>query len=561
MTAGHPADAFLPFLSPIIDRASACIDSAIHGLAAATTTAGGFINRESVSASLVEELSHQLLSAAGQALELELRAAAGSHLLAGRDPRSRFTSFMRELCEPSRTAGFFREYRPLQVLLAGIVDRWAVASSECLGRWFRDAEELRGSLLPGRDPVLIGIEAGAGDRHRGGRSVSVLRFDDGSAVVYKPRPVRVDVHFHGVLEFLNGVGGGCSLRTLRLVDRQDYGWTEFAWGAPCRSLEQVGRFYERQGRLLAVLHLLGATDMHAGNLIACGEDPVLVDLETLFHPLGSRGSVFHDESEPVRHALLRSVMRIGLVPIRFWGTEDSRGVDFSGLGGQPDQLTPRPVPVWTNAGTDRMRIETRRIPFEARNNFPTLGGEAVSPLDFQDRVLAGFEQAYRALQDARSTILRRFFPQFAGDRIRILLRPTDTYQRMVYDGLRPDMLWAPGARETHFGRLPELAEPQDAAAAIAAAELADLLENDIPYFSTTADSCDLTTARGDSIPGYFPSSGLAEAQARYLQFSEEDLKRQKSVIEVAFLCMARDIEESTEDLPMDSLVGPNGGGG
>ena len=40
------------------------------------------------------------------------------------------------------------------------------------------------------------------------------------------------------------------------------------------------RFYRRQGALLALLYALEATDFHAENLIASGEFPVLIDLET-----------------------------------------------------------------------------------------------------------------------------------------------------------------------------------------------------------------------------------------------------------------------------------------
>ena len=36
--------------------------------------------------------------------------------------------------------------------------------------------------------------------------------------------------------------------------------------------------------LLAVLHALGATDVHRENLVAAGDRPVLVDAETVMHP-------------------------------------------------------------------------------------------------------------------------------------------------------------------------------------------------------------------------------------------------------------------------------------
>jgi lantibiotic modifying enzyme len=47
--------------------------------------------------------------------------------------------------------------------------------------------------------------------------------------------------------------------------------------------EEIKRYYQRAGQLLCLLYVLGANDCHNENLIACGEHPVLVDLETLMH--------------------------------------------------------------------------------------------------------------------------------------------------------------------------------------------------------------------------------------------------------------------------------------
>jgi lantibiotic modifying enzyme len=49
---------------------------------------------------------------------------------------------------------------------------------------------------------------------------------------------------------------------------------------PCQNQEEIKRYYQRAGQLLCLLYVLGANDCHNENLIACGEYPVLVDLET-----------------------------------------------------------------------------------------------------------------------------------------------------------------------------------------------------------------------------------------------------------------------------------------
>lgn len=64
---------------------------------------------------------------------------------------------------------------------------------------------------------------------------------------------------------------------------------------------------------MALLYLIGAIDFHHENLIACGEHPVLIDLETLFHPDLEARELTPDRERPVS-SLWDSVLRIGLLP-------------------------------------------------------------------------------------------------------------------------------------------------------------------------------------------------------------------------------------------------------
>src|SRR5207247_8717689 len=115
----------------------------------------------------------------------------------------------------------------------------------------------------------------------------------------------------------------------KLLLRHTEGGSEFTPAGRCTSVEQVSRFYERQGGYLALLYALEATDFHFENLIASGEHPVLVDLEALFHPR-TGGS---DPGEPIleleSHALEHSVLRVGLLPQRVWTSGDHDGLELS----------------------------------------------------------------------------------------------------------------------------------------------------------------------------------------------------------------------------------------
>src|SRR5207248_8836852 len=92
------------------------------------------------------------------------------------------------------------------------------------------------------------------------------------------------VHFQELLGWLNERGQQPELRRLRLLDCGTYGWSEYVEAQECASEAEVERFYERQGAYLAVLYALNAASLHHENVIAVGEQPLLVDLGGLFHP-------------------------------------------------------------------------------------------------------------------------------------------------------------------------------------------------------------------------------------------------------------------------------------
>src|SRR5256885_1227691 len=98
------------------------------------------------------------------------------------------------------------------------------AAAECAGRFAADRAALV-SLLGNETGPLVGLTA-AGDTHRRGRSVTVLRFASGARLIYKSRPVAVQVHFNELVTWLNRTVPDVDLATLRVLDRGAWGWVE-----------------------------------------------------------------------------------------------------------------------------------------------------------------------------------------------------------------------------------------------------------------------------------------------------------------------------------------------
>ena len=69
----------------------------------------------------------------------------------------------------------------------------------------------------------------------------------------------------------------------QVLPRGGYGWMEFVPHLGCRSEGDVRKFFLRSGVLLAIAESLNFADGHAGNLVARGSYPVIVDQETLLH--------------------------------------------------------------------------------------------------------------------------------------------------------------------------------------------------------------------------------------------------------------------------------------
>jgi lantibiotic modifying enzyme len=110
-----------------------------------------------------------------------------------------------------------------------------------------------------------------------------VEWSDGREVMYKPRPLAVDVGFNALISRFNEESR-LPLRVARVADRGDHGWVEYIRTASCGTRRELADFYWRIGAILSLVHGLNGTDFHFQNRIAAGEQPVLVDLEALLYP-------------------------------------------------------------------------------------------------------------------------------------------------------------------------------------------------------------------------------------------------------------------------------------
>ncbi|MFE6982236.1 type 2 lanthipeptide synthetase LanM family protein [Streptomyces griseus] len=514
------------------------------------------------------QLTRRLSRIAARTLVTELHEARRLGRLSGEGTEERFRDFVRLTARRDGLAGLVTGYPVLARLLATAclnagdafaemavrlaADRHLFAPAGVLGHRAGSPDgALGGSAGPG---VLTGVEAGAGDSHRGGRSVMLLRFADGTRLVYKPRPLAAHRHFNSLVEWFGSLPGAPELRVLRVLDRGEYGWAEFVEERPCDSVAETRRFYRRQGALLALLHALDGTDLHHENLIACGPHPVLVDVETLFHPpLGPARS-----ADPAARALHDSVHRVGLLPQLLVG--DTSALDMSAIGGGRAASSPIETADWAEPGTDRMRLVRRAGRFTESANRPRLGGVAADPSAYTDVLCDGFRAGYNAISEHRNELLGEggLLWLFAADEVRVVPRPTWTYTTLLDESTHPDLMRDAAERHQVLSllRTPLLGVP--ALPGVEDEEIAELWCGDVPVFCTRPGGAELWSGTGRTVAGPAPDpsshdtaaartrpgaaprdpallSGLARVEAKVRAMDTVDRQDQERIIRAAMV--------------------------
>ncbi len=522
-----------PFLRQGLERLQAGIS------ALAATAAAVPFEPEAAVVLLLAPLPAELLAMISRTLALELNVARLEEKLHGETPQERFQSFAQRLKSPEVLQVLYEEYPLLARRLVMKVGQWVDTSLEFLQRLCADWEDICRVLSPGKEPgLLAAVRTSLGDVHRGGHAVMAARFSSGFKLIYKPRSLATDLHFQSLIEWVNAKGLQAPFRQTARVDRPGYGWVEYVEAVTCTSEEQVRRFYRRQGGYLALLYVLEGTDFHFENIIASGEHPILVDLESLLHPTLR---VSDPAPESRREAeLFDSVLRIGLLPQRAWEDQGSAGVDISGLGNPEGHSGRRNAPAQEGAGTDQLLFTRRPGRFRRGLNLPTLNGADVDLLQYHEAVVDGFTEVYEVLSRHQEELVgeHALLGRLMDAEVRVLLRPTYIYKAMLLESLHPDLLRDALDRDRFLERLGLYVDRFPFLTQISHTERESIERGDVPLFTTYPDSRSVWSGPGEEIAHVFDETGLERVLKRLSQLGPKDLQRQTWLIRASFTTVA-----------------------
>lgn len=384
-----------------------------------------------------------------------------------REPKMIEEMFLHD--KPShRLFSLFKKFPVLAGLWWQLIHQWRENVREVFLHLAADRRALSQTFFAKPIRTIANAHFGLSDRHHSGRTVVRLQFDAGS-IIYKPRSGAGEAEWFSLLDWMNRNGFQPKLRVLRILRRKGYCWVEYVEPASIENEAAARRFYQRLGGMIAAAHLLKAVDCHRDNLIASGEHPVLVDVDTLWHVS------WVTKTQSVSDVLYRT----GFFPNSNRRSLQSRS---SVLGR-------------TTIG----------------NHLARIGGKPLEAARYQHEIVSGFSRAWHCVLRTggrRAAFLRRLLRIRSKER-RWIYWATAKYAAIRRASTQPAALRSRTERDLVLTRL---STRNTVAAALINAEVRALKQLDIPYFirrtneSMPPDKGDLAPDLIEAIRQAFKSS-------------------------------------------------------
>lgn len=474
-------------------------------------------------------------------LIFEMELCVDCEELKGKTDKEKYRDFAdRLLLDSDYLKEIYREYPLMYADILRYLTLSAKNICEVLNRFETDVEEINLRFFP-ENPCrnIVKIDGGNSDIHNGGSTVLILELDQGEKLVYKPRSLAMDEAYRAFLLW------ACENIDMfywwsKVWDRGNYGWCGLVTSIPCKSDDEMKRYYQRNGILLCVSYLLGSGDIHYENLIAHGEYPVIIDLELA---VGSRGeNIFLGEE--VRRVFRESVLQTGILPLYAWN-EAGEGVNVGAMNGGGGQLMPLDIPVIVDAGTIRMHVEYRRPRLKEGKNLATLNGKFIQPTEFFQEIREGFERTYLFFEKNKEKVAEKL-KLFQGVRARYLVRQTQEYAFLFTAMHHPNFLTTEKERSDLLYQkiccgVNSAEKEMDW---IHAQEIREIEQGDIPYFWYNPYEADLHC--GNKVyKNYFSKPVIEEVCGRLKRLKKSDMERQEKLMRMALFLG----EKSAVNLP------------
>lgn len=395
-------------------------------------------------------------------------------------------------------------------------------ADEILEHLETDYSQIIKTFCHGRDFGDIREVSFMGDAHNRGKKTARVEMDNGVTVYYKPHCLQNSQRYQEIYAYLCKKAGISCIEQRYLI-RDTYGWEKHIEWQCCHTEEEVRRYFFRMGIHLMLGYTLGVTDLHGENVMAHGEHPVIIDLETC------PGYIIQTEESSVRRKtetlLAKSVLHTGILPVLTWGA-GKEAVILSAVN-TGKIVTPFRVPAVKKAETSEMYIDYQPVEFEIKENTLKINDKIVNAYEYAGNLEQGFRFAYeKVLTDKAITeMLEAFYDTGA----RVILRHTQQYSMYRFLSWHPDYV-GERKRRAQLLQVMHREGETETQKKIHDYEIQDLLENDIPCFHTEGRERCIYTGDGKSVKDYFPVSPYESWKIHIKHLGKKDCQYQCDLI-------------------------------
>lgn len=465
---------------------------------------------------------------------IELNSAKTDSMLKGDTGEERFKYFIKNFFESkNQLLRFYYEYPVLTRLVTTKTKFMLDFITQALENIDNNYEDIQ-NLYTGKElKVVEEISASEGDSHEQGKSVIIFTFDDNTKLIYKPRDLRVIEAYNEFIDWINKSSGLLDIAKTNGIYYDNYSFEKFVEYKECDNEQHIKNYYRRFGHVVALAHTLSTNDLHSENLIAAGQYPTIIDLETIIQaePQLEMSSKERAGAVIKQDIFMNSVQFTALLPqIVFNNNKEGKGIDISALDGKASKL-PFKILSPVNIKTDEYRLDYQYHMTEGSNNIPILNGKPIYFNEYKDEISLGFKEMMKFFMDSKDLLLSEDskLNLFRGKIVRNVLKGTQLYMNMLNYSSHPNYSQDMLAREKLIENIWSYPYKNKE---VIKHEYNDMMYDDIPVFFSYTDSKDILSSDKSIIKDYFPESGLSKVYQRIGKLSIEEIQKQKSILEV-----------------------------
>lgn len=427
-------------------------------------------------------------------------------------------NYIKDLCE---------KYTEMYRLITQEIQNKHTLLEELLNYLEADREEIIKIFCNNKSfDKVVDLNLSMGDSHNGGKCTMRIKLDNEVVLYYKPHSLQKNQKYQKVYEHLcRALKIEC--KDIAYLSHKNYGWEKEIKNKSCNTKEEVERYYFRMGIHLFLGYALSVTDLHGENIVAHGEHPVIIDMET--YPGYYIKTEESSAERKIETFLAGSVTHTGMLPVLTWGKGEGT-IIMSAMNGGTKITTPFKMPVVKNKNTSDMYIDYEPVQFEMKESVVRLQDEVVNASEYTEELVRGFQSAYQAA--IHDPYVEELLAGFFEEKSRVVLRHTQQYAMYQSVSLHPDYM---GSREQRKELLSVIHKEKESQLEkeIHDYEITSLLDMDIPYFEIDGHSCGLYDGNGKCYDNYLPCSPYEAWRMHFEQMDTKDMNRQSDLIRLS----------------------------